>query len=667
MTLRTALMALTVLLFVAGMTVFGVRVLAIGRVLRRARPAVRTDRAGARLASLAGQVLLHRRLLRVPLSGVLHFLIFSGFVVLFIDIVETVGEVFVRGFSVGPVLAPLVDVWVLLVLTGIVLALYNRLVLRPARFEGSDERDAFLILGLIATIVVGIVVHDSFYPFVAHEVYHIPDPTARSHFLGWALAGLWRQLGWTGPAAASAGYVVGYLMDMGTVLAFLAYLPYSKHFHIFLAVPNVYLRNLGPRGTLVPVPPQDTMAVRRFEDFTWKDILDLYTCTECGRCQAVCPAHAAGQPLSPKMLILNLRDALNARLEAGATAEAPPLAGGVISRETLWSCTTCGACQEACPVFIEHVPKIAGLRAALLEDGEVEPGAQKVLVAWERQGNSFAQPARKRAQWVKELDFPVKDARKEPVDWLWFVGDFASYDPRVQQLTRLVARLLHAAGVDFGILYEGEVNAGNEALRLGEYGLFETLAQKNLKALEQAQFNRLFTTDPHSLNALRNEYRKLGFERPVLHYTELFVELLDQGRLHLDPLRVRATYHDPCYLGRWNRVFEAPRELIRRCGVELVEMPRHGAQSFCCGAGGGRIWMDESGVQDRPANQRIREALALPGVNHFVVACPKDVSMFSASVTALGVEDRLRVVDVAELLAAAAGLALMEEGSLALS
>lgn len=231
----------------------------------------------------------------------------------------------------------------------------------------------------------------------------------------------------------------------------------------------------------------------------------------------------------------------------------------------------------------------------------------------------------------------------------------------MQRLTQLVARLLDKAGVDFGILYEAEVNAGNEALRVGEYGLFESLAQKNLKALEKAQYQRIFTTDPHSLNALKNEYRKFGFQAPVSHYTEAFVELIDQGRLPVEPLRMKVTYHDPCYLGRWNRITEAPRQLLNRLGVELVEMPRHGTQSFCCGAGGGRIWMDETGVQDRPANQRIREALSLDDVPYFVVACPKDVSMFTASVTAMGVDGRLQVIDMTELLAMATGLLAMPE------
>lgn len=656
MLLRDGLMVATVVLALASTTIFLRRVAAIGRVMRRARPVVRWDRSPARLWSVVVHVLGHRRMLRVTWSGVLHYFIFSGFVVLFIDIVETIGQVFMPGFSVGSVLAPFADVWVILVLVGVAMAVINRVVFRPERFEGSDERDAYIILGLITLIMFGIVLHEAAYPAVAARLFHVPDPDRRAHFLGYAVYRLGQHLGLTTPAFAGAGYAVGYLLDIGVVFGFLAYLPYSKHLHIFSAVPNIFFRNLRAPGELVAEPPADTIAVKGYPDFRWKDILDLFTCTECGRCQAVCPAHAAGQPLSPKMVILDLRDALVQRMTQGVWEAADPdqpLAGGVVSAEALWACTTCGACQEACPVFIEHVPKIVGLRAALLEEGTVDPGAQKVLVAWDRHGNSFGQPPRRRPQWAKDLDVPVKDARREAVDWLWFVGDFASYDPRLQELTRTVARLLHAAGVDFGILYDGEVNSGNDALRMGEYGLFETLAQKNLKALQQAHYERVFTTDPHSLNALKNEYRKFGYERPVVHYTEAFLELVEQGRLPVRPLGIRATYHDPCYLGRWNGIVEAPRALLRRLGVDLVEMPRHGTGSFCCGAGGGRVWMEEKGIRERPADQRIREALSLPGVTHFVVACPKDVAMFSASVVAVGAAERLRVSDIVELLAAA--------------
>ncbi len=606
---------------------------------------------------MLGQVFGHKRLLRLRLSGILHFFIFSGFVVLMIDVITAIVQVFDPHITLDAPLAFVVDLWAVLVLIGILLAVYQRAVIKPERYHGSDERDGYIILAMIATIMIGIFLHESFYPFAAPYLFHVHPSLNPWGFVGYLLGHLWLSTHLaSNPVVAESGYILGYLLDIGMVFAFLAYLPTSKHLHIFLAVPSIFLHKTRPHGELVPPLPEDEgMAIRTFTDVNWKDVLDLFTCTECGRCQAVCPAYAAGQPLSPKMVILELRDALRKELNG---EDSVPLAGGVVKAEELWACTTCGACQEACPVFIEHVPKIAGLRAALLEDGEVDKNSQKVLVGWDRQGNSFGQPPRKRPAWTKALEAPIKDARKEAVDWLWFVGDFASYDPRLQELSRLVAQILQQAGIDFGILYEGEANAGNEALRLGEFGLFETLAQKNLKWLESAQYNQIFTTDPHSFNALRNEYRKFGFEKPVKHYTQAFLDLIEQGRLSPAPLRIRVTYHDPCYLGRWNRVLDAPRQLLERMGVELIEMPRHGANSFCCGAGGGRIWMEEVGIKERPADNRIREALSLNDVNYFVVACPKDMSMFSAAVQSTGSENRIKVVDVAELLAQAVGLSV---------
>lgn len=660
LSLRAGLEILTVVMAVASAGIFVWRILGIVRVMRQARPTDRFDNLGQRFTFMMGQVFAHKRMLRLKLSGTLHAFIFSGFIVLLLDVVNTLGQVFIKGFALPPITGTIVDIWVLLVLIGIALAVYQRLVIKPERYHGSDEADGFFILGMIGAIVIGIIIHASFYRFVAPGVFGVKNPVTPFDFLSYNLGTVWKGLGWNTPSAASVGYTIGYIMDIGVIFIFLAYLPFSKHLHVFTAIPNIFVHKTRPHGELVPEVVEDgSIAVRTFEDLNWKDVLDLFTCTECGRCQAVCPAHAAGQPLSPKMVIIELRDALKDQMagKPRINEQGEPLQlAEIVSPEALWSCTTCGACMEACPVYIEHVPKIVGMRSALLEEGDVDKSAQKALLAWDRQGNSFGQPARKRPQWAKGLDFTIKDARKEPVDWLWFVGDFASYDPRMQELTQLVARLLNRAGVDFGILYEGEANSGNDALRIGEYGLFESLAQKNLKALEKAEFNRVFTTDPHSLNALRNEYVKFGFDKPVLHYTQMFLDLIDKGQLAVTPLDMTVTYHDPCYLGRWNRIFDAPRDLMDRLGVTLKEMPRNRENSFCCGAGGGRIWMDETGVQERPSNNRIKEAITLEGVDHFVVACPKDVSMFSAAVSATGNEDKLTVIDMAELLARATGL-----------
>jgi Fe-S oxidoreductase len=254
------------------------------------------------------------------------------------------------------------------------------------------------------------------------------------------------------------------------------------------------------------------------------------------------------------------------------------------------------------------------------------------------QGNSYGKSARTRARWTKELDFTIPDARNEPVDYVWFVGDYASFDERVQRESRRLATILHDAGVSFGLLFKGEHSAGNDVRRIGEEGLFEMLVEHNIKSLAKAQYAAIFTTDPHSLNTLRNEYPQYGLDKPVYHYTELLVHLSSHGTLTLRPTLAgtRVTYHDPCYLARYNEITDAPRHLIEATGAELVEMPRHGTDTFCCGAGGGRIWMAESATGERPSEQRIREAQALDGIEYFVVSCPKDLTMYTAAAQTVG-------------------------------
>jgi Fe-S oxidoreductase len=297
------------------------------------------------------------------------------------------------------------------------------------------------------------------------------------------------------------------------------------------------------------------------------------------------------------------------------------------------------------------VPKIIQLRRDASEEDRIPRGLQDALSNIGRSGNSMGKPAKARARWTKDLPFRIKDAREGPVDVLWFVGDHASYDPRALEVSRRLAALLHTAGVDFGILYDAEQNSGNDVRRCGEEGLFGSLAQSNIAALNACSFRRVLTTDPHALNALRNEYQSFGVSFDVVHHTTLLSELLDAGAIEMEPDKaIRATYHDPCYLGRYNGEFEPPRRLIAASGYQLVEMGRSRENSFCCGAGGGRIWAGDEGVLERPSENRIKEALALGDISVFVVACPKDKVMYSAAVDALGVKDRLRVLDVVELI-----------------
>jgi Fe-S oxidoreductase len=304
-------------------------------------------------------------------------------------------------------------------------------------------------------------------------------------------------------------------------------------------------------------------------------------------------------------------------------------------------------------VGIEHVPLIVQMRRRLVADGNLDAGLQGVLEKLQRYGNSFGQSERNRARWTQGLEFKIKDARKEPVDYLWFVGDYAAYDPALQGLTRGVARAFHRAGLDFGILYEGERNSGNDVRRVGEEGLFQLLAEKNVETLARARFKAIVTTDPHSYNTLRFEYPELGAAYPVRHYTEVLLDLMRSGLLPLERrLDGVVTYHDPCYLSRYTEVMDAPREMLVTLGLRLVEMRRNRQNSFCCGAGGGRIWMGDTRVAGVPtaAEQRIAEALEIPGIRSFVVACPKDVTMYRDAVKTGGFEGRIEVKEIVELL-----------------
>jgi len=445
-------------------------------------------------------------------------------------------------------------------------------------------------------------------------------------------------------------------------LGFIALIPFTKVKHIFTAAGSLMLRDPLAAQRLPRVPEQQQRAGAQFiTDFTWKQLLALDACTKCGRCHEACPARAVGAPLSPRDVILSLREFANRTLEssvlpAQAELDVHGKGPGQVALETLWSCRTCMACVEVCPVAIEHVPIIVQLRRKLVEEGEMEPQLTKTLQTLHKTGNSFGEGRRKRAAWTKSLPFTVKDARKEPVELLWFVGDYASFDPRNQKVTQGLAALLHEAGVDFGILYEGESNAGNDVRRVGEEGLYEVLATANIEALATASFKSIVTTDPHSYNTIRNEYPDFGGRYAIEHYTTLLLRLLQEGRLKIArQLGLRVTFHDPCHLGRFNKGYDAPREILRLIGCELIEMGRCRSNSFCCGAGGGRIWMADPPGLERPAHNRMREAAAISGLQVFVVSCPKDLTMFEDALKATGNESRFMVRELIELVREALG------------
>jgi Fe-S oxidoreductase len=446
------------------------------------------------------------------------------------------------------------------------------------------------------------------------------------------------------------------------VLGFLAYLPYSKHLHLLVSPFSVFLTDLEPRGRLrgesTASNDHETLDAR---DFTWRELLNPFACAECGRCDRVCPAQLSGAPLSPKMMVHHIKEhlfeagpALLAGLSQDGRSRTLVGARGIVSPEELWACTTCYACTQRCPVANEHIALIVRMRRFLVARGEIAPRLQDALQALGRYGNSFGQSPKMRGRWTQGLGFPVKDIRRESAEFLWFVGDYASYDPAAREATRALARVLHFAGVDVGILYDAESTSGNDIRRVGEEGLFETMAERNIAAMRKCEFRAILTADPHSYNALSHEYPQFGAAWPVVHYTELLDGLIRSARLPLRPLSRRVTYHDPCYLGRYNGIYEPPRRVLRALGATVVEMRRSRESAYCCGAGGGRIWMEDApGTKERPAESRVREAAALPRAETLVVACPKELPMFRDALKTTGLEGRLVVSDLAELVAEA--------------
>ena len=474
--------------------------------------------------------------------------------------------------------------------------------------------------------------------------------------VGAILAYMMQAVGFTAEGASALRSGLWWFHGL-LALTFIAFIPYTKIKHIFTASASLMFRDPLAGKRLPKVPDEQKNAgYKVITDLTWKNLLHLDACTKCGRCQEACPANAVGAPLSPRDVILSLREFANNTLNAKEIPKEAELDihgkdVGQVFMETLWSCRTCLACVEICPVAVEHVPIIVQMRRNLVEQGMMDPLLEKTLQTIHKTGNSFGESKRKRAAWAKDLPFEIKDARKEPVDVLWFVGDYASFDPRNQKVTRAFARLMHEAGVDFGLLFEGELNAGNDVRRVGEEGLYEFLATSNIQSLADCEFNSIVTTDPHSYNTIRNEYPDFGGSFEIQHYSTVVKQLIEQGKLKLKKkLDYKVTFHDPCHLGRFNKGYDAPRDIIKMLGCDLVEMGRNRDNSFCCGAGGGRIWIPDPVGTEKPSANRMREATVIDGLDVFVVSCPKDLTMFEDALKTSGYEGKFVVRELIELI-----------------
>jgi Fe-S oxidoreductase len=634
------------------------------RLLRAGTPENRFDEPLDRLATVVAHVLGHGRLLTRPYSGLLHLFIFWGFLILTVGTVEHFAHGLFPSFTV-----PLLDQWGpyrlsqdvfnVLVLVGVAMALYQRAVTRPPRL--SFNADALVILALIAGLMITNLLASG-----ARVALH-PEPADTWMPVSAAIAAALRGVP---PAAQEALYRVGWWGHVLLVLGFLVYIPHSKHLHIVTAGPNVYFRTSRPRGALSTTNIEERLerdepvGVSRIEQFSWKDLLDTYSCTECGRCQAECPASISGKELSPKYLILNLKDHLlheeASRLLAptvdganGAAATDSPrreMVGDVIHDQVLWDCVSCRACMDACPVFIEHVPKIVDMRRHLvMEASRILPEFQKLFDNVEASGNPWRFPRASRADWAKGLHIPTL-AEKPDAGYLFWVGCAGSYDERNVKVSIALARLLERAGVSFAILGTEESCTGDPVRRAGNEYLYQMQAQQNVEALKRHGPKKIVTACPHCFNTVGTEYRDLGLDFEVVHHVQLLERLVAEGRLTpRDRLDERLAYHDPCYLGRYHDVYDAPRQALRSIpGVELTEMKRHRERAMCCGAGGGHAFSEER-TGRRINHLRVEQALDVKPAR-VATACPYCLMMFEDGTRAKDVYETLPVADVAELL-----------------
>jgi Fe-S oxidoreductase len=697
------------------LAVAGRRLWWLYRLITSGQPAPgRLNGIGARLRAEVAEVLGQRRLLRWSVPGLAHAFTFWGFLILGLTIVEAYGALFDKDFHVPligtwPVLGFLEDFFAVAVL--VALATFAALRLRQAperlnrasRFYGSHTGPAWRILGMIFLVILtlllyrGAQVNTGVFPFD-----HSPWA-----FASRVTAGALAPFGTGANEVIETTFVLG---QIAVIMGFLVLLTYSKHLHIALAPINVVTKRLPlALGPLLPMesggkpinfedPGEDDVFGRgKVEDFTWKGMLDFATCTECGRCQSQCPAWNTGKPLSPKLVIMDLRDHLFAKApyliggveqptEVSAAALAPasehghavpeagyprivgsgpaqalrPLVGtaeegGVIDPDVLWSCTTCGACVEQCPVDIEHVDHIVDMRRyQVLIESSFPTEAGVMLRNLENKGNPWGAAQSSREDWTKGLDFPVpRVGAGADFEYLFWVGCAGAFDDRARKTTQAVATLLHEAGVSYAILGDGESCTGDPARRMGNEFLFQMMAQQTADTLTEAGVRKIVATCPHCFNTLANEYGQLGGNFEVVHHTQLLAHLVKAGRLTpVQPVDGGVTFHDPCYLGRHNRVFAAPREVLGAASTGTREMPRFAERSFCCGAGGARMWMEER-IGKRINVERVEEALAT-GAGTVAVGCPFCLTMLGDGVTGKQASGEARedveVVDVATVL-----------------
>ena len=640
------------------LVLFGRRVAVLVQLLSKGKAAARWDHLPVRVGKVIVYVFGQARLLGGDFwPGLMHATIFWGFVVLTLGTIEFFGKGVTESFFL-PFLSDtagylvLQDLFSVFVIAALAYAAFRRLVTRPRRLTLSAE--GLFILGLIGTLMVSDLVAD------AGRIVLQPAPSDHWQFAGVAIAHVLSALP---PGAVTAVHHMAWWIHAATILGFLVWLPYSKHLHVLAAPLNVFFATTEPKGkfTTVDLEQAETFGVGAIEEFTWKDLFDTYNCTECGRCTSRCPANMSGKELDPKMLILHLQERI---LESGtapvhATGGAAPapaghgqaLVGDVIHDNVLWACTMCRWCVDACPVFIEHVPKIVDMRRWLvLTESRFPPELQPAFRNLETNGNPWQMSWQTRADWAADLGVRLMENVQE-AEYLYWVGCYGSFDERNKKVARALVKLLQAAGVDFAILGNEERCTGEPARRLGHEYLYQTLAQGNVETLKRYRFQTIVTACPHCFNTIRNEYPDFDGRFRVIHHSQLLDELVAAGRLPVSRREAdRITYHDACNLGRYNDVYDEPRRVLASLTRgPVVEMAMSRSRGFCCGGGGGRVLMEEH--EGRRVNQlRVEQAMEVnPDV--LASACPFCLTMFEDGVKAKEVGDRIKTRDIAELLA----------------
>ena len=632
------------------------------RILKLARPVNRFDHPWKRLLRVVKFVIGQARILnpRFLDAGLMHAFIFWGFLAVALNSFHFVMRGFIPGFHV-PLFGPeqplgiaylyFKDVFEVFVVIMVLYAYFRRLVLKPRRLTLS--LDALFIL----TLILLLMITDFLMSGAETARGTLASSPAGKLLVAW-FPGWWPQGGTI--------FTVSWWIHLFVFFGFLDFLPVSKHFHVVTAVFNVYFQNLGPSALpKMDIENSENFGISKIHHFTWKNLLDVYTCTECGRCTSVCPAFATEKPLSPKEINEHLRHYLYSNAKTilahagenldGLELKGDPMVGNVIKEDVLWSCTTCAACEDACPLFIEFIDRIVGMRQHLvLEESRFPKELIQTFKNMENNSNPWGIGASEREAWTEGLNVPKMREAEGEVDVLYWVGCAGAFDDHSKKVSRAMVKIFEAAGVNYAILGIEENCTGDAARRAGNEYLFQMLAETNVETLNRYSFKRIVTQCPHCYNTLKNEYPQFGGRYDVLHHTELIQELIAAGRLTLRPKEVShqvITYHDSCYLGRHNGLYEAPREVLRSLGhVELKEMARNRNNGFCCGAGGARMWLEEN-IGTRINHHRVEEAVALnPDV--VATACPFCKTMIDDGLKDKNHEE-IAAKDIAEIVAGA--------------